>query len=55
MSTKGQYILTGIEKRLTPSPIATLTSSVSTGFNSKYSPGPAEDRRGPVDDRRRMR
>lgn len=39
MSTKGQYILSGIEKRLTPSPITTLTSSVSTGFNSKYSPG----------------
>jgi hypothetical protein len=36
-STKGQYILTGIEKRLTPSPITTLTSSTSSGFYSKQS------------------
>jgi hypothetical protein len=37
ISTKGQYILSGIEKRLTPSPITTLTSSTSSGFHNKNS------------------
>ena len=32
MSVKGQHILKGLEKKLMPSPIATLSSSVSSGF-----------------------
>lgn len=34
-SMKGQFILNGLEKRLTPSPITTLSSSVSSGFNCR--------------------
>ena len=38
ISAKGQYILNGIEKRLTPSPIVSLaSSSTSSGFQNKNS------------------
>lgn len=32
MSVKGQHILNGLQKKLTPSPIATLSSSTSSSF-----------------------
>ena len=36
-SVKSQYILSGIEKRLTPTPIETLSQSTSSGLQSKNS------------------
>lgn len=32
MSVKGQHILNGLQKKLTPSPITTLSSSTSSNF-----------------------
>ncbi len=32
MSVKGQHILSGLQKKLTPSPITTLSSSTSSNF-----------------------